>query len=150
MFIRALAAFLILPGVVAFVVPIFIGYLDPWRGHKSFAGLALAHLGIVLLFWCVRDFYVAGKGTLAPWDPPRQLVDIGFYRYSRNPMYIAVLTIIAGWAAYFGSWLLLVYACVCALVFHLRVLYNEEPWLQKQFGADWQRYERNVPRWLIP
>ena len=150
MFVRALLAFLVLPGVVGFVVPIFIGYLDPWRGHKSFAGLALAHLGIVLLLWCVRDFYVAGKGTLAPWDPPQRLVDIGFYRYSRNPMYIAVLTIIAGWAAYFGSWLLLVYACVCALAFHLRVRYNEEPRLQSQFGTDWQRYKRNVPRWLIP
>ena len=149
MFIRALVAFLLLPGMVGFVVPLLIAGFDPWRGHKSIAGLALASIGIGLLLWCVRDFYVAGKGTLAPWDPPQHLVDIGFYRYSRNPMYISVLTIIAGWAAYFGSWLLLAYACAFALVFHLRVLYKEEPWLQKQFGTDWQRYKRNVPRWLI-
>lgn len=149
MFFRALRAFLVLPGVVGFVVPLLIGRVDPWRGYASNAGLALLCIGVLLLFWCIRDFYISGKGTLAPWDPPQQLVVIGLYRYSRNPMYIAVLTIIAGWAAFFGSYLLLVYGIALAVIFHLRVLFNEEPWLQSTFGQDWQRYQRSVPRWLI-
>jgi protein-S-isoprenylcysteine O-methyltransferase Ste14 len=148
MFIRALAAFLVLPGMVAFAVPILIAQLDPWRSHQSFFGLALLHSGVFLLFWCIRDFYVAGRGTLAPWDPPQRLVTVGLYRYSRNPMYIAVLVIVAGWAAYFGSWLLMAYALLLAVIFYLRVVLYEEPWLQKTYTTDWQRYQRNVPRWL--
>jgi protein-S-isoprenylcysteine O-methyltransferase Ste14 len=148
MFIRALAAFLILPGMVAFVVPLFIARYDPWLAYASNAGLILLLLGVLVLFWCVRDFYVAGKGTLAPWDPPQQLVNVGLYRFTRNPMYIAVLIIIAGWAAYSGSHFVLVYGIVCGAVFHLRVVGNEEPWLENKFGVDWQRYQRQVPRWL--
>ena len=148
MFLRALAAFLILPGMVAFVVPCIIAYYDPWLAYSSNAGLVLLFMGMLVLCWCVRDFYVAGKGTLAPWDPPQQLVTIGLYRFSRNPMYIAVLIIIAGWAAYTGSHFVLVYGFVCAVIFHRRVVVYEEPWLEGLFSADWQRYQRLVPRWL--
>jgi protein-S-isoprenylcysteine O-methyltransferase Ste14 len=149
MFLRALAAFLVLPGMVAFVVPMLIARYDPWLAYASDAGLVLMFIGVLVLFWCTRDFYVAGKGTLAPWDPPQQLVDIGLYRYSRNPMYIAVLIIIAGWAAYSGSHFVLVYGFVCAAIFHRRVVVHEELWLDNKFGAEWQRYQRLVPRWLV-
>jgi protein-S-isoprenylcysteine O-methyltransferase Ste14 len=149
MFLRALAAFLILPGMVAFVVPLLIAHYDPWPAYASDTGLILMFIGVLVLLSCIRDFYVAGKGTLAPWDPPQQLVTIGLYRYSRNPMYIAVLIIIAGWAAYTGSHFVLVYGFVCAAIFHRRVVVHEEPWLGNKFGEDWQRYQRMVPRWLV-
>jgi protein-S-isoprenylcysteine O-methyltransferase Ste14 len=61
-------------------------------------------MGIFALVWCVRDFYVSGRGTLAPWDPPTRLVIIGLYRFLRNPMYVAVLTILVGWALLYRSW----------------------------------------------
>ena len=60
-------------------------------------GLLVMFLGTVVLGWCIRDFYISGKGTLAPWDPPRKLVVMGLYRYVRNPMYIGVLILVAGW-----------------------------------------------------
>ena len=59
-------------------------------------GLLPLAIGIVLLLWCVRDFYVVGRGSLAPWAPPKNLVTIGLYRVTRNPMYVAVLTILCG------------------------------------------------------
>ena len=65
MFLRALFAFLLLPGLAAGVLPPLLAMADPWRGPAFLPGVALAGCGLVLLLWCVRDFYVAGKGTLA-------------------------------------------------------------------------------------
>lgn len=148
MFARALLAFLALPGLFAFALPLALARVDPWaRGRFDLAPAPLA-LGSLVLLWCVRDFYVAGKGTLAPWDPPKRLVVVGLYRFSRNPMYVGVLTLVVGWAAWFGSALVGLYAIVLALGFHLRVVAAEEPWLARTFGEDWQRYARRVPRWV--
>jgi protein-S-isoprenylcysteine O-methyltransferase Ste14 len=104
--------------------------------------------GIGLLLWCVRDFYVAGRGTLAPWAPPERLVIVGLYRLSRNPMYIAVLIILSGWSTLFASRTLWIYAALVAIGFHLRVTLGEEPWLARTHGATWAAYRAHVPRWL--
>ena len=96
---RALLAFLALPGMVAIAVPALFAARQ-LRGGGMFHPLGLLPLGagLVLLLWCVRDFYVSGKGTLAPWAPPENLVTSGLYRYSRNPMYVAVALMLFGWA----------------------------------------------------
>jgi protein-S-isoprenylcysteine O-methyltransferase Ste14 len=103
---------------------------------------------VFLLLWCVRDFYVAGKGTLAPWSPPQHLVVKGLYRLSRNPMYIAVLLVISGWALGFHSRALALYALGVLVAFHLRVIINEERFLARTHGVEWVRYKASVPRWL--
>lgn len=141
----AALAFLALPGIVAFLVP---WLLRPVGGRISVAGLPLVIAGIGLLLWCVRDFSVAGRGTLAPWAPPEHLVVIGLYRLSRNPMYIAVLTILCGWAATFGSRTLFIYVAFIAVAFHLRVVFGEETWLARPHGAQWTAYRAHVPRWV--
>ena len=145
---RAILAFLVLPGTVAFLVPLlFFRPTDP--GHVfDVLGLVPLSVGAVLLLWCVKEFYVAGKGTLAPWAPPRELVVTGLYRFSRNPMYIAVLLVLLGWAVGFHSRSLAVYALVAMLAFHLRVVFAEEPWLARTQGEKWLRYKAHVPRWL--
>jgi protein-S-isoprenylcysteine O-methyltransferase Ste14 len=148
MFARALLAFLALPGVAAFLVPAL------WlriTGHTTLAhpfGVVLLVAGVAALLACVRDFYVAGRGTLAPWAPPRYLVRVGLYRYTRNPMYVSVVTIVVGWSVAFASTGLLLYAVAMAIAFHVRVVRNEEPFLAGTQGEDWQRYRREVPRWL--
>jgi len=148
MLIRALIAFLALPGMVAGLVPLLIVGKESHLAQTAPYGIALLFIGFLLLLWCVRDFYVSGKGTLAPWDPPKRLVLVGLYRYVRNPMYVAVLTLVAGWSLAFGSVWLGLYLCLLAVAFHLRVLRYEEPWLSRQFGADWEAYSKAVPRWL--
>ena len=140
LFWRALVAFLALPGVVAFAVPLFL--LAPAsRGFDRVGGLLPLTLGLVLLFWTVRDFYVAGRGTLAPWAPPEELVVVGLYRVSRNPMYIAVILVLAGWAIGFHSRALAIYAVAVAVCFHLRVVFGEEPWLARTHREKWSRYK---------
>lgn len=148
MFVRALIAFLLLPGIVAFLIPV-IWLL--YTGHVYLIhpyGLVLLAPGLFGLLWCVRDFYVAGKGTLAPWAPTKRLVSVGLYRYSRNPMYISVVLILLGWASSFGSSILYIYALVVFTVFHLRVVYGEEPWLAQVHGSEWEHYINKVPRWF--
>lgn len=146
-FTRAVIAFLALPGVVAFLVPVVWATFARLHLHWPF-GLTLVALGTVGLLWCVRDFYVSGKGTLAPWAPPRQLVIVGLYRYSRNPMYVAVTVILLGWAVSFRSSGLLLYALAVMVAFHLRVVLGEEPWLARTHGVLWEQYTRRVRRWL--
>jgi protein-S-isoprenylcysteine O-methyltransferase Ste14 len=111
-------------------------------------GLIVLVVGVVGLLWCVRDFYVSGKGTLAPWAPPEKLVIVGLYRYSRNPMYVSVALVLLGWAISFDSPALYVYTLVVFTAFHIRVVRGEEPWLARTHGRDWERYVNQVPRWL--
>ncbi len=147
LFFQALLAFLALPGMVAYVVPILIA--EPGTGVAPDArGIGLLIVGTALLLWCVREFYVAGKGTLAPWTPPRHLVVSGLYRYSRNPMYVAVVIVLWGWALAFHSRSLAIYALAVMLAFHLRIVFAEEPWLARTYDDAWSRYRDRVPRWI--
>ena len=148
LFFRALIAFLILPGTFAGLVPTLVVSSDRWRGHGFAWGAVPLVIGAAILFWCVRDFYVAGKGTLAPWDPPKHLVVVGFYRFVRNPMYMGILILLAGWALITGSALLAAYSGLLAVAFHLRAVLYEEPRLKQQFGNPWNTYAASVPRWL--
>jgi protein-S-isoprenylcysteine O-methyltransferase Ste14 len=147
---RSILAFLALPGVVAFGVPLLViargSPMDRRVGPVTAAAVLLA-VGTALLLWCVREFYAAGSGTLAPWAPPRNLVVSGPYRFSRNPMYVAVLLILAGWATLYGSRALAVYGAAIGVAFHLRVLFHEEPFLARTHGAPWTAYAARGPRW---
>jgi protein-S-isoprenylcysteine O-methyltransferase Ste14 len=148
LFFRALIALLILPGTFAGLIPAWIVSNDRWREDGSLWGVIPLALGTVILLGCVRDFYVAGKGTLAPWDPPKKLVAVGLYRFVRNPMYVGILLLLAGWAWMSGSWLLGCYAGLLGVAFHLRVVLYEEPRLRKGFLQEWSVYAAAVPRWL--
>jgi protein-S-isoprenylcysteine O-methyltransferase Ste14 len=147
LFVRAVLALLVLPGVVAFLVPLLLMGPTPMV-FLNWWGIIPLGLGLALLVACVREFYVAGGGTLAPWAPPTALVVTGLYRWSRNPMYIAVTLILAAWAIGFRSWPLTLYAVAVLGAFHLRVVLYEEPWLARTFGDSWTQYRRRVARWL--
>jgi len=146
LFWRALFAFVTLPGVVAFIVP---WLLRPAGASFHLVGMPVLAIGVAGLLWCVRDFYVAGQGSLAPWSPPKHLVVVGLYRLSRNPMYVAVVITLSGWALLFQSRAHWFYAALIAFAFHLRVVFGEEPWLAHTHGQAWADYRKRVPRWLF-
>jgi len=149
MLARAVFAVIALPGVVAVAIPLAL----VWGGRSQWqfqpVGLIPLFLGGLLLGWCVREFYTAGKGTLAPWSPPKHMVVSGPYRLCRNPMYVAVGLVLVGWAALFRSSALVIYAVIVSMAFHLRVLYWEEPWLLRTFGPAWDTYRMRTKRWLF-
>jgi len=149
MLVRAIAAFVALPGIVAFALPITVGTSAGRPARHQVISVVVLCLGTLLLLWCVREFYVAGRGTLAPWAPPRHLVTSGPYRLSRNPMYVGVVTILIGWSILWDSRTLVLYALAVAAAVHVRVLLAEEPWAARKFGAEWEAYRARVPRWFI-
>lgn len=148
MLLRAVLAFMALPGVVAFAVPAILASASAARLRPGPMGVILFTGGLLMLVWCVVAFYRQGRGTLAPWSPPRALVTEGIYALTRNPMYVAVVTMLLAWAVLFRSPVLALYAATIAIAFHLRVVLGEEPWLAKTYGAHWQQYKATVPRWL--
>ena len=107
-------------------------------------------LGFAAAIKCMWDFGWAGHGTPAPMAAPQRLVVVGFYRYVRNPMYVGFFV---GW---FSLWGLygeanrgsLIVALVALAIAELFVRLYEEPILRAKFGADYEEYCRNVPRWI--
>ena len=110
-------------------------------------GLLLLLLGVGLYLWCAGAFTFIGRGTPAPIDAPKALVVQGAYRWVRNPMYVAVLSVILGQALVFGSLLLIGYALLFWVIVHTFVIFVEEPSLRVQFGSSYDDYLHRVPRW---
>jgi protein-S-isoprenylcysteine O-methyltransferase Ste14 len=148
MFAQSLIAFVALPGVVAIAVPVAWLWTSSHTRLVHPLGLVPLLVGFFALLWCVRDFYISGKGTLAPWAPPIHLVIVGLYSYTRNPMYVAVTLILLGWALSFSVPGQFVYVVAVAVTFHLRVVLGEEPWLARTHGAQWEHYSSRIPRWF--
>lgn len=149
---RSLLWAVLLPGLFAGLVP--------WRyfglsqlsfqdlGPREFAGFLVILPGVLLLGACIVEFARSGRGTLAPVDPPKELVVQGLYRFVRNPMYLSVSLIVLGEALAAASLPLLLYWAVWFLVANLFVIGYEEPNLRQRFGASYDAYTRRVGRWL--
>lgn len=110
-------------------------------------GMIIVALGTAIALWCILTFVFVGKGTAAPFDPPRRLVINGPYRFVRNPMYIGAIVTMLGVALFYGSLSILTYAAVFFLATHLFVILYEEPVLRQTFGEDYEKYCRRVRRW---
>lgn len=151
---RSLFFTLVHPGLVAGLLPWLIARMD-WKRipadpfHPTFyVGLLMFLPGLSLLGLCIIQFAKEGKGTLSPADPTRVLVTGGLYRYSRNPMYLGVLLMLAGESIITGSIPLWIYTILVALLFHLFVIFHEESRNRRDFGADYSQYCTKVRRWL--
>jgi protein-S-isoprenylcysteine O-methyltransferase Ste14 len=131
-------------------------WLTGWRMQPPFGGLPLLRVigallaiaGAVPLIESFRRFAVEGLGTPAPIAPPQRLIVAGFYRYVRNPMYVGVVTVILGEALILGDVRLLTYAAIVWFGFHIFVLAYEEPTLRDSYGAEYDMFRHNVPRWI--
>jgi len=144
----------LVPGSVTVWLPLYAIYPRIRRAPLGWdarvcGAVALVAIGVAGYLWCALDFAVAGRGTPAPIDPPKLLVARGLYRFSRNPMYVSVLTVLLGESLLFWSRELLVYAAIVAVAFHLFVMLYEEPVLQAKMGAAYEDYCERVPRWFL-
>ena len=117
-------------------------------GWSELAGFALVGLGFGLVLWCLATFAFVGKGTAAPFDPPRKLVIVGPYGFVRNPIYIGAVVAMLGAAMVLWSWWLVLYALVVLIITHFLVILYEEPQLRRSFGQPYEDYLRTVHRWI--
>lgn len=142
------------------IAPGFVAGLAPWwisaRGGNAARlwwplralGIVLIAAGAAVLLDSFARFALQGLGTPAPVLPTKRLIVTGLYRWVRNPMYLAVLTIIAGQSLFLGNSRVAVYGAFVAIGFSLFVLLYEEPTLRRTWGKEYSTYCRNVPRWI--
>jgi protein-S-isoprenylcysteine O-methyltransferase Ste14 len=118
-------------------------------GLPQIGGMIIGAIGAAIALWCIFTFAFIGKGTPAPFDPPRRLVIRGPYRFVRNPMYIGAALALAGAALFYQSWALVIYIALFLFLTHLFVVGYEEPTLRQKFGAEYEAYCRRVGRWVF-
>ena len=151
-FVRAVTYSTLFIGVVLVYVP---ARLLSWSGLvrpvamevQQVVGMVIGAAGAAVALWCIFTFASVGKGTPAPFDPPRRLVIRGPYRFVRNPMYIGAGLALAGAAIFYESLPLLGYVGFFFLATHLFVVWYEEPTLRLTFGQEYEAYCRRVRRW---
>ena len=150
--VRSITWALLLPGLVAFYVPWrFFGLSQVGFSPEApfqIVGFVMFVAGVALLVACIWEFARSGKGTLSPADPPKELVVQGLYRYVRNPMYLAVSLILLGEHLISHSMPLFIYWAIFFAITNLFVIFVEEPTLRRQFGESYERYTREVGRWI--
>jgi protein-S-isoprenylcysteine O-methyltransferase Ste14 len=152
LFFKNLLFTVLVPGVVVGWVP-YVQLLDrapppPWRSWPHLAALPFLAAGLAVYFACLWQFGATGRGTPAPIDPPKRLVQRGLYRWVRNPMYLGVLLVVLGEVILFQHPILLLYFFFLASAFQLFVVLYEEPELRRRHGAIYSDYCNAVPRWL--
>ncbi len=152
-------AILILPGTVLVVIPAFLIWLSqgtayaatlpPVLSVRVLAAVVFGAAGLSLMVWTMRLFaQKGGGGTPAPWEPIRNFIVQGPYRYMRNPMLTGViLSLVAEavllWSIPVGLWM--VFFIIANTVYFAFV---EEPGLERRFGDAYRAYKTEVPRWL--
>lgn len=116
-------------------------------GWPQIGGVIIGSLGALVALACVSAFIWIGKGTPAPFDPPRRLVVRGPYRFVRNPMYVGAALVLVGTALFYKSSVLLAFLGIFLAVTQLFVLLYEEPTLRRTFGPEYESYCHSVGRW---
>ena len=145
--------FAVAPSSVAGLVP---WWITRWEFRPPFfdldatraVGILLIVAGLPGLVDSFARFALQGLGTPAPIAPTQNLVVTGLYRYVRNPIYLALVAVILGQAVLFGDQRLFLYGALVFVAFHIFVLAYEEPTLRQSYGAEYESYGANVPRWL--
>ena len=138
------------PGTVAVLTPWWIAGASHNRGWGFLTelGIFVTAVGAAIYFRCAWEFAVRGLGTPAPIAPTKFLVTTALHGHVRNPMYIGVALVIFGEAVLYRSLHVAEYGTAMLLTAHLFVVFYEEPALRRQFGHEYEKYRRTVPRWI--
>ncbi|HEY8994584.1 MAG TPA: isoprenylcysteine carboxylmethyltransferase family protein [Lacunisphaera sp.] len=140
------------PGMIAAWLPLRVferraQWPDSFDGVQV-AGITMTVIGAAVFLQAVWVLAVRGHGTPSFFDPPRKLTRRGLYRWVRNPMYLGFFFLVAGEGLFFRSWHIGIYFIFLVCVLHLLVVLHEESALRFRFGAIYEDYKRDVPRWL--
>ena len=145
-----LAIWVVSPLAGKFIDALFFGY------HKIFAdspfilglGILFILIGSIIVGWTIYLFKMKGKGTPNPKLPPKTLIVIGPYKYSRNLMALGGFLTLIGEAVVYYSPSLLVIAILFGVIVYFNAMFVEEPELRKRFGEPYEGYFEQVPRFF--
>jgi len=142
----------IVPGIEAILIPSLLANGRLCNLIASAHGWYLSGwlpvcFGLLLYALSVTGFAVRGFGTPAPFDPPKHLVVAGVHAYTRNPMYVGIVSFVIGLAILCGLWRLFFYGVGLFVFFHVVVRFFEEPVLKRNYGLEYEEYCKSVPRW---
>ncbi len=159
--VRAIVFSLLIPGTVGGLIPHLLSSSYPYTidlGSLRYSGIVLIGVGLIFYLASLLRFVIEGRGTPAIWftrklrsvigEEPTSLVTHGIYLYSRNPMYLGVLSVVAGTGVLRQSPVVMTYAVFLFVAFHCVVVFIEEPHLRKKFGASYESYLVKVSRWF--
>lgn len=120
--------------------------LDGYRSAASMtAGILLLFLGTVFRLWASYTFY-ANRLSVLRLSPQARILKSGPYAHSRNPLYLGLIALAVGWVLYLGS----IFGLLCSVLFFLALelwVRMEEKELKREFGEEYARYRKSVPRW---
>src|SRR3989344_7972625 len=142
-----LVFFVLLPFASIKINDFFVLPVISYPVFKAF-GLILFLAGVLLIIYSTKLFFILGKGTPVPIEPPKKLVVNGVYKYSRNPIYLSYFLIFLGYFFFFGHLTLLVYFIIFVTGTNLLVAFYEEPILKKRFGKVYEDYLQKTSRWF--
>lgn len=159
--LRFIAFLILVPGFVMGYMPyrILSTYHKPMEmGYWRYSGYIFLIAGSIFFLASIAAFFLHGKGTPTIWllkplkflvgDEPKELVDKGIYRFSRNPMYLGVLGIILGLVLVNDSLSLLYYFITVFIIFNMGIMLVEEPRLKELHGQKFDEYKKKTPRWF--
>lgn len=152
LFLKNLLFTLIVPGMIVVWLPLnWFERNVVWPknlGVQHWVGLIFAGAGLLVYLLSIWQLMCRGRGTPAPIDPPKKLIQRGPYAWVRNPLYLAAISVVAGESIFLLSWHIAVYWIVLVCFFQLYVVLHEEHELDYRFGAMYGDYKNSVPRWL--
>ncbi len=148
------------PGVIAFppliwlVCAVISGLVHLMFPHRMMShgvalpiGIALALAAPSLAIWALLVMKKAGT-NVNPSAPALTIVRDGPYRFTRNPMYLALCVLQVGLSFLLNDWLALLFVIPLALVLHYGVILREERYLEAKFGEQYLALKREVRRWI--
>jgi protein-S-isoprenylcysteine O-methyltransferase Ste14 len=149
--LKSLLFFILAPGLLLGYIPYQISLSDMPivdLGIFRYSAFLFSFAGLEMIVWCFWDFTFKGRGTPAPYDPPKELVVTGLYRIVRNPIYVGGVSILLGWTVWSTSMPLIWAPLFFWGAAHLVVVFYEESTLKEKFGPPYEEYLRTVPRWI--
>ena len=145
---------LILPFNVLFTIPYILIYLNKNQLFENYyyyyfiIGILIFIIGISLFIRCVLLFFKFGNGTIAPWNPPKNFIIKGPYKYVRHPMIIGVNLILVSEFLILNSLIIILWNLFFFVINVLYLKYVEEEKLISRFGISYKEYKKNVHPWI--